>query len=80
MRVSRSRNVAAIAMIALIILSLVSPAAVVAAGSPQKASPPKGEPVVFFAADGMLQNKVADYAAQGSLPQLGGLLKKGGAL
>ena len=77
MRVSKSRNVTAIAMIALIILSLVSPVAVVASGSPQKASPPKGEPVVFFAADGMLQNKVADYATKGSLRQLGALLKKG---
>ncbi len=77
MSASRSRSVSVYVMIAAIILSLFGPAAVSASGSPQNAPPSTGESVVFFAADGMLQNKVAGYAAQGSLPQLGGLLKKG---
>ncbi len=36
-----------------------------------------GQKFVFFASDGLMQNRVSDYVAQGYLPQLAELIRKG---
>ena len=69
----RIRSLVLIVAAALLLPTLVAPAA--AAPPPGKGQPtPKG---VFFAADGLRQDIVARYAAQGLLPTMSAFLKHG---
>ena len=85
MRFSRRRRVPAFAMLVLMILSLLSSGVMAAPAmqGPDAQSPDqgrggdKGESLIFFTSDGLVQNRVAEYVAKGLLPQFAGLMQKG---
>jgi 2',3'-cyclic-nucleotide 2'-phosphodiesterase (5'-nucleotidase family) len=64
-------------------LALLTTLAAPAAAAPPGSTPPAGtgEPTrgkaVFFAADGLRQDLVATYAAEGAMPTMGSLMKRG---
>lgn len=70
---SRIRSILGAALAAMLVFTAVVPAAI---AKSSKASP-GGESAYFFAADGLRQDLVARYVADGSLPAFGDLLKKG---
>lgn len=61
----------------LIISMLISPVGVLAAGEPAPASVSKNEKVIFFTSDGLRQDLVEEYAAQGLMPAISKLLRSG---
>ncbi len=82
MRFSRRQSGIVLVMIVLLILSAVGAAAApageaLAGAAPAAAQADKGESLVFFASDGLMQNRVADYVSQGLLPTFADLMKKG---
>jgi 2',3'-cyclic-nucleotide 2'-phosphodiesterase (5'-nucleotidase family) len=69
-------RVSGVLLILVMVASLFISAAIPAASSPQ-ANKPLADKLIFFAADGLRQDLVANYVKQGHLPQMGELLKKG---
>ena len=70
---TRSRPVAVLLGLALLVTLVAAPAATAA----PKAGPAKADSALFFVADGLRQDVVARYVADGALPAFGELLKKG---
>jgi 2',3'-cyclic-nucleotide 2'-phosphodiesterase (5'-nucleotidase family) len=75
--VSRRRWTAVLA--AAVVVALLAPFGAVNAqgGSDQPAAPRAQDKAVFFAADGLRQDAVAGYVAEGLLPTMGSFLKNG---
>jgi 2',3'-cyclic-nucleotide 2'-phosphodiesterase (5'-nucleotidase family) len=76
MATSKSMRVSGVLLILVMLVSLFSTAATPTASVPQ-ATKPIADKMIFFAADGLRQDLVAEYVKQGQLPQMGELLKKG---
>jgi len=74
--IRRSRLLATVAAASMLVLPVVSRAANAAPPFPTPASSSKST-AVFFAADGMRQDLVAGYAAQGLMPTMASFLKGG---
>jgi 2',3'-cyclic-nucleotide 2'-phosphodiesterase (5'-nucleotidase family) len=61
----------------LIVSLLLVPAGAFAASDQAPDKPPSQNPVIFFASDGMRQDQVEAYAAQGKMPVMAKLLQTG---
>ncbi len=72
------RRVFSLLLTLAILLSTFPPAAFAASSpAPHSGRGNSGEKVIFFVADGMRQDLVADFAARGSLPVMGKFLRNG---
>lgn len=76
MATSKSMRVSGVLLILAMLASLFMSAATPTASVAQSPKP-IAEKLIFFAADGLRQDMIADYVSQGHLPQMGELLKKG---
>jgi 2',3'-cyclic-nucleotide 2'-phosphodiesterase (5'-nucleotidase family)/predicted AlkP superfamily phosphohydrolase/phosphomutase len=71
------RRVFTLGLTLAIMISVFSPAALAAPSPAPSSAIGNNEKVIFFAADGLRQDLVAGFAAQGGMPVMGGFLKNG---
>lgn len=74
---TRSASIRALAVVTAVALFAGLVAAPVGAAPPQATVKPSAERAVFFASDGLRQDLVAKYAAQGLMPTMARFLKTG---
>jgi 2',3'-cyclic-nucleotide 2'-phosphodiesterase (5'-nucleotidase family) len=77
MKTLRMRRVFSLTLALVISFSMFSPAALAAPSQAPNAGQGNKEQVIFFASDGLRQDLVDKFAAQGAMPVMGNYLKNG---